>query len=216
MDREHNEFDIYHFGFSPLTNEYKVLQIISSEIGDFRFNAFTLGRDSSWRPLQVDPVGDGCHLFEISVVARSFGSVCVNGAIHWFDGMKKTIVVFDVREEIFRVVPLAEDFAQEFGDYNFKISSSWQADDHPSIFEVGGSSEWCHYPRGMQLLGIALASVRLPTSIRFSISSHPGNLEKGIIDGTLNVFTLGRDSLWRPLQGAFLLVEEMYSFSYVI
>lgn len=111
-----------------LPTSIKVLQIISSELGDFRFNAFTLGRDSSWRPSQVDPVGDGCHLFEISVVARSFGSVRVNGAIHyWFDGMKKTIVVFDVREEIFRVVPLAEDFAQELGDYNFKISSSWQA-----------------------------------------------------------------------------------------
>ncbi|PQP92689.1 putative F-box protein [Prunus yedoensis var. nudiflora] len=88
-----------------------------------RFNTFTLGRDSSWRPLQVDPA----HLrfFDVRVHAseirngRSTGCLCLNGAIHWIHGTQKIIVVFEVREETFRLVSLPEEYAREFGLDNY-------------------------------------------------------------------------------------------------
>ncbi|CAL2273320.1 unnamed protein product [Prunus armeniaca] len=51
----------YNFGFNPLTNEYKVLQFICVEPRglrkwDFELNIFTIGTDSSWRPLQKQKV----------------------------------------------------------------------------------------------------------------------------------------------------------------
>ncbi|PQP92679.1 F-box/kelch-repeat protein [Prunus yedoensis var. nudiflora] len=112
----------YNFGFSPLTNEYKVLQILSfhpNSGSEIRFNVFTLGRDSSWRPLQVDPADlpfdarDHDYAYEIQN-GRSTGCVCLNGAIHWIQETQKVIVVFDVKEETFRVLPLPEEHAQEF------------------------------------------------------------------------------------------------------
>ncbi|CAB4295504.1 unnamed protein product [Prunus armeniaca] len=87
----------YYFGFSPLTNEYKVLQIIcvdSSGLGKLDtglLNIFTIGTDSSWRPLQVDQHSD--LLEEL-----------VNGVVHWLHEKQKVIVAFDVREETFRVL----------------------------------------------------------------------------------------------------------------
>ncbi|KAL6294835.1 hypothetical protein ACE6H2_002977 [Prunus campanulata] len=112
----------YNFGFSPLTNEYKVLQILSfhpNSRSEIRFNVFTLGMDSSWRPLQVDPADlpfdarDHDYAYKIQN-GRSTGCVCLNGAIHWILETQKVIVVFDVKEETFRVLPLPEEYAQEF------------------------------------------------------------------------------------------------------
>ncbi|CAB4295342.1 unnamed protein product [Prunus armeniaca] len=124
---KHNALVAYNFGFSPLTNEYKVLQI-NFRNSDFQFNAFTLGQDSSWRPLQVDPAAGNVDLpFKIWAVAIS--PVCINGAMHWIDKSEKKIVVFDVGEESFSVVPLSEDCAQDFVDYD---------DNFPRIVEVGG------------------------------------------------------------------------------
>ncbi|VVA37402.1 PREDICTED: F-box [Prunus dulcis] len=127
---KHNALVVYNFGFSPLTNEYKVLQLINFHNSGFQFNAFTLGQDSSWRPLQVDPAAGDVDLpFKILAVARSPNSVCINGAIHWIDKSEKNIVVFDVGEESFSVVPLSEDCAQDLVDYDANF---------PSIVEVGG------------------------------------------------------------------------------
>ncbi|XP_020412258.1 F-box/kelch-repeat protein At3g06240 [Prunus persica] len=148
VKREYNTFTTYHFGFSPLTNEYKVLQIFqrfrpkTPRKLDIQFNVFTLGTDSSWRPLQVDPghlLFDALsYAFETNV--RCSASVCVNGAIHWMYERQKMIVVFEVREETFRVVPLPQDYNQEFGQDNHeykRITDDYgQAD--ASIIEVGG------------------------------------------------------------------------------
>ncbi|XP_021807480.1 F-box/kelch-repeat protein At3g06240-like [Prunus avium] len=134
----------YHFGDTPLTNEYKVLQVISSrELGKWYhwLNVYTLGRDSSWRSLQVDP-----EIWTLHTGTSSTGSVCVNGAIHWFSNRRKTIVVFDVREESFSLVPLPEDFAQEYNDIFDTCSKAFA-----SIVEVGGcvgvlvGKSWKHY-----------------------------------------------------------------------
>ncbi|PQP91615.1 putative F-box protein [Prunus yedoensis var. nudiflora] len=127
---KHNAVVVYNFGFSPLTNEYKVLQLINFRKSNFQFNAFTLGQDSSWRPLQVDPAAGNVDLpFKIWAVAAMTDSVCINGAIHWIDKREKDILVFDVEKESFSVVPLSEDCAQGFEDYN---------EIFPSIIEVGG------------------------------------------------------------------------------
>ncbi|XP_034202377.1 putative F-box protein At1g47730 [Prunus dulcis] len=141
-------FDTYHFGFTPLTNEYKVLQVISSwELGKWNhwLNVYTLGlgRDSSWRPLQVDPA---MEIWTLHTGTSSTGSLCVNGAIHWFNNRRKTIVVFDVREESFSLVPLPEDFSQEYNDIFDTCSKAFA-----SIVEVGGcvgvlvGRSWKHY-----------------------------------------------------------------------
>ncbi|XP_020412480.1 F-box protein At1g52495 [Prunus persica] len=101
----------YYFGFSPLTNEYKVLQIICvdpSGLGKLDtglLNIFTIGRDSSWRPLWVDQHSD--------LLEGLVNGVCING-LH---EKQKVIVAFDVREETFRVLPLPQDYAQVFDDY---------------------------------------------------------------------------------------------------
>ncbi|CAL8994829.1 unnamed protein product, partial [Prunus brigantina] len=105
----------YYFGFSPLTNEYKVLQIICvgpSGLGklDTRLlNIFTIGTDSSWRPLRVDQHSD--------LLEELVNGVCINGVVHWLHEKQKVIVAFDVREETFRVLPLPQDYAQVFDDY---------------------------------------------------------------------------------------------------
>ncbi|ONI30971.1 hypothetical protein PRUPE_1G285200 [Prunus persica] len=100
IDNYRFAYSTYHFGYSPQTNEYKVLQILSfrpKQLSnrDIRFNTFTLGRDSSWRPLQ------------------------------------KIIVVFDVREETFRLVSLPEEYAREFGLDNYGRNRI-------GVVEVGG------------------------------------------------------------------------------
>ncbi|CAB4264747.1 unnamed protein product [Prunus armeniaca] len=128
----------YNFGFSPLTNEYKVLQILSfrpnNSRSDIRFNVFTLGRDSSWRPLQVDPADlpfdARDQAYEIQNGRRT-GCVCLNGAIHWILETRKVMVVFDVKEETFRVVPLPEEFHPD-------IHGRYRVACHASVVEVEG------------------------------------------------------------------------------
>ncbi|KAB2606745.1 F-box protein [Pyrus ussuriensis x Pyrus communis] len=100
----------HHFGYSPLTNEYKVLQVqkLIPAVGDvhFMFKVFKMGA-SLWRHIEVD-------LNDISFDPLNFPlhrrSVCVNGAIHWMHGTHNPIVVFNNEDEKFRVIPLPEDY----------------------------------------------------------------------------------------------------------
>ncbi|RXH83738.1 hypothetical protein DVH24_005991 [Malus domestica] len=98
----------YHFGFSPLTNEYKVLQVQTFRPHDsiptdltFMFKIFKLGT-SLWRRLEVDLN----HLaFDPLECPFKVQGVCINGAIHWMH-WKENVVVFDIGDEKFRVIPL--------------------------------------------------------------------------------------------------------------
>ncbi|VVA35357.1 PREDICTED: F-box [Prunus dulcis] len=145
-------FATYHFGYSPLSNEYKVLQFLylhSKGLGKCHvgFNIITLGT-SSWRPLQVDnghlPF-DALAYASVSYRRRSSGSVCLNGAVHWIYEKQKVIVAFDVRKETFRVMPLLQDYSQEFDDcddkdnYHFygSIANSY-CRESAVVVEVGG------------------------------------------------------------------------------
>ncbi|BFG38783.1 hypothetical protein CerSpe_250560 [Prunus speciosa] len=118
IETQGKAFANYNFGFNPLTNEYKVLQFISVDPSgltkwDFELNIFTIGTDSSWRPLQVH---QHSHLLsEIAHGIRNDG-VYINGAVHWIHKEQKVIVAFDVREETFTLVPLPQDYAQVFED----------------------------------------------------------------------------------------------------
>ncbi|KAI5353007.1 hypothetical protein L3X38_005899 [Prunus dulcis] len=145
-------FATYHFGYSPLSNEYKVLQFLylrSKGLGKCHvgFNIITLGT-SSWRPLQVDPGHlpfDALAYASVSYRRRSSGSVCLNGALHWIYEKQKVIVGFDIREETFRVMPLPQDYSQVCDDcddkdnYHFygSIANSY-CRESAVVVEVGG------------------------------------------------------------------------------
>ncbi|PQQ04535.1 putative F-box protein [Prunus yedoensis var. nudiflora] len=116
----------YRFGYIPSTNEYKVLQILSFRLDsdgkwDLQFNTFTLGRDSWWRPLQVDPrdlpFDALAYAYDSHNNLCTYGSVCLNGAVLWIYEKQKLIVAFDVRGETFKAIPLSEDYDKESADY---------------------------------------------------------------------------------------------------
>ena len=74
------------------------------------FKIFTLGTTTSWRDVQqeIDVFND------LALDSLLFhDSVCINGAIHWIQSTIKetpTVLVFDFREERFRVMPCPEDY----------------------------------------------------------------------------------------------------------
>ncbi|KAM2986028.1 hypothetical protein FF2_006361 [Malus domestica] len=100
----------HHFGFSPLTNKYKVLQVqkfVRAGSIHFMFNIFTMGINL-WKRIEADlnnlPFDPhSCLFYE--------ASVCVNGAIHWMNGSQNMIVGFDIEDEKFsRVIQLPKDY----------------------------------------------------------------------------------------------------------
>ncbi|ONI31242.1 hypothetical protein PRUPE_1G300900 [Prunus persica] len=148
----HYAHHAYHFGFSPLANEYKVLQVLSFRLDqgdkwDLAFNTFTLGRDSWWRPLQVDHGDlpfDALAYASDSRGKRSTASVCLNGAVYWIYEEQKMLVAFDVKEETFKALPLPEDYDQVFANYyadqDYEQYSGIDANDYccPTMVKVGG------------------------------------------------------------------------------
>ncbi|KAI5353011.1 hypothetical protein L3X38_005903 [Prunus dulcis] len=132
----HYAHQAYHFGFSPLTNEYKVLQVLSFRLDqgdkwDLVFNTFTLGRDSWWRPLQVDHGDlpfDALAYASDSHDKRSTASMCLNGAVYWIYEKQKMLVAFDVKEETFKALPLPEDYDQVGGCVGVFADMSWKHD----------------------------------------------------------------------------------------
>ncbi|XP_068343072.1 F-box protein DOR-like [Pyrus communis] len=124
-----------YIGFTPFTNEYKVLQILfgSDEKGDpnITLNIFTLGMDYSWRPLKVD-VGDLPFDLQDAPFDRTVTSVCLHGAIHWLHEENQSILVFDLGDKAFRVIPLPQeyDYTREW-DMGVMLSFTY-------IVEVGG------------------------------------------------------------------------------
>ncbi|CAB4282631.1 unnamed protein product [Prunus armeniaca] len=118
----------YDFGFSPLTNEYKVLQVqelIPALRGEhFMFKIFKLGT-SSWRHIEVD-----CNGLRINPFTSPFHkrSVCVNGAVHWIHGINNVILAFDIGDEKFRAIPLPKDYNCFTHHIDFPIESIVEVD----------------------------------------------------------------------------------------
>ncbi|CAB4313170.1 unnamed protein product [Prunus armeniaca] len=118
----------YDFGFSPLTNEYKVLQVqelIPALRGEhFMFKIFKLGT-SSWRHIEVD-----CNGLRINPFTSPFHkrSVYVNGAVHWIHGINNVILAFDIGDEKFRAIPLPKDYNCFTHRIDFPIESIVEVD----------------------------------------------------------------------------------------
>ncbi|KAK9266156.1 hypothetical protein L1049_003423 [Liquidambar formosana] len=105
------------FEFDPNSNQYKVAEIfyyygvpVRSEV-----HVYSLG-DISWRPLGEAPYlirRDTPYLEYRQVASKAF----VNGALHWVGcRTARTIVSFDLANEVFDVFPLTE-FVLRGGDY---------------------------------------------------------------------------------------------------
>ncbi|PQQ18848.1 F-box/kelch-repeat protein [Prunus yedoensis var. nudiflora] len=102
-----------HFGFSPLTNEYKLLQVQlchdwTSNLFSLKLKILTL-RSDSWGCIEV-------YLDQLPfnpLSSHLYGeSVCLHGALHWiYQGGedRSRIVVFDLGEERFKVIATPED-----------------------------------------------------------------------------------------------------------
>ncbi|XP_068337260.1 putative F-box protein At5g62660 [Pyrus communis] len=126
----------YHFGFSPLTNEYTVLQVqtfrphhsIPTDM-TFMFKIFKLGT-SLWRRLEVDR---NDLPFEPLQCPFEVQSVCISGAMHWMHLKESVVVVFDIGDEKFRVIPLPQDYVCFIHRIGYPMGESIR-----NVVEVGG------------------------------------------------------------------------------
>ncbi|KAL6187471.1 hypothetical protein ACLB2K_038870 [Fragaria x ananassa] len=92
----------FYFGFSPRTNEYKVVatQNIAGLVG---FKIFTLGQGSWW-----NMVVDWHHLPFVHPPPSDFwnNTVCVNGVLHWLASSYEAIYALDIGDERLRIIPV--------------------------------------------------------------------------------------------------------------
>ncbi|XP_068327603.1 putative F-box protein At1g47790 [Pyrus communis] len=124
----------YGFGFSPVRNEYMVVQVklcrfLHQEPANFyravaviSIQVFTLGSAESWRCVEVEH--DDLP-FDHTFWHIDMRSVCLHGAIHWIHHEEKCVVVFDLEEQRFRVIP----FPREVGSIRHHF---W------AVVDVGG------------------------------------------------------------------------------
>ncbi|KAK6158157.1 hypothetical protein DH2020_005471 [Rehmannia glutinosa] len=95
-------------GFSPGTNQYKVLRISSSVNGEYvevGAQVFVIG-SSSWREIEALPLGND-HSWDLC-------STFLNGAMYWLDDQSyRDIVFFDFERERFGDVALPPEFGDE-------------------------------------------------------------------------------------------------------
>ncbi|TQD90434.1 hypothetical protein C1H46_023983 [Malus baccata] len=109
----------YGFGFSPTTDEYMVVQLelcrfLHQEPANFyrvdasiNLQVFTLGSAESWRRVEVEH--DDLP-FDHTFWRIDMKSVCLHGAIHWTHDEEKCVVVYDLGEQRFRVIPFPPEF----------------------------------------------------------------------------------------------------------
>ncbi|KAL0393502.1 UNVERIFIED_CONTAM: F-box/kelch-repeat protein [Sesamum latifolium] len=94
-------------GFSPGSNQYKVLRLYS-RIND---NPLAMGAQvlvvgsNSWRNVENPPVGHDISWDDCSAT--------VNGVIYWLDKTWKDIVFFDFERELFGEIALPSEYGQE-------------------------------------------------------------------------------------------------------
>ncbi|PQQ01850.1 F-box protein [Prunus yedoensis var. nudiflora] len=119
---------LHHAKFSPLTNEYKVLQV--QEL------IHALRGTSSWRQIEVD-----CNSLRFNPFTSPFHkrSVCVNRAVHWIHGINNVILAFDIGDEKFRAIPLPKDYNCFTHRIDFPIGSIVEVD---GCVALTGDKEW--------------------------------------------------------------------------
>ncbi|XP_058210465.1 putative F-box protein At3g52320 [Rhododendron vialii] len=99
-----NSWSSFGFGYSPLSDEYKVLRCNETQreyVNDIiiSFEVCTLGRDDTWRS-----IGGGGHngiRFPRSSMSPGIDFVFVNGALYWLgrDMASRLLCYFDVENE---------------------------------------------------------------------------------------------------------------------
>ncbi|KAL3523212.1 hypothetical protein ACH5RR_016046 [Cinchona calisaya] len=161
--REYWKHSCHYLCFDPVSKEYKVLNLCEKIYDDFssRCEIYTLGTDStSRRKLQVIPP-------KRLVDAKASVSSSCNGAIYWmtFDGRKSFLVVFDVSNEIFRVVRFSEPinsrhlaevggrlstlkWTRDYGDKNCRVSL-WFLEEYDNRITV---SKMNYFPTTLEKL----------------------------------------------------------------
>lgn len=108
-----NSWSSFGFGFSPLSDEYKVLRCNETQGGHVNdiivsFEVCTLGRDDTWRSIE----GRGGHNripFPRRSTSPGIDFVFVNGALYWLgeDMDSRLLYYFDVEnEELGSTLPL--------------------------------------------------------------------------------------------------------------
>ncbi|KAJ4971591.1 hypothetical protein NE237_004690 [Protea cynaroides] len=122
-------FKDYGFGYSPRTDEYKVVVIRGYKIEENIHNdswVYTLGTNSSWRLIEGSTywIHTGSHAL-------------VNGALHWMaisdmPGFSILLISFDLGDEKFRLLSLPKSLSQE--DIN-----------HMGLLESDGFLSLCHW-----------------------------------------------------------------------
>ncbi|KAL6190138.1 hypothetical protein ACLB2K_036537 [Fragaria x ananassa] len=107
-------------GFSSLTNVYKVFTSLCTGTTGFKFKVFSLGGTSNtWKDvadIDYEDLGLVPHRLNFSE-----HYLCIHGAIHWMQGFyyknRPILLVFDVVEERFRVIPLPQDSKNKHGTF---------------------------------------------------------------------------------------------------
>ncbi|KAL6222376.1 hypothetical protein ACLB2K_005768 [Fragaria x ananassa] len=122
---------VHQLGFSELTNEYKVLQVHKTGT-KLKLKIFSLGSTRLWRDLDLD------HLpFNPKSLYFSRRSVWLRGGIHWMHEDENVIVVFDFRDERFRVIP----FPIHAGNYRRILSLELiEVNGYVAVYEYEGGS----------------------------------------------------------------------------
>ncbi|XP_024178596.1 uncharacterized protein LOC112184567 [Rosa chinensis] len=108
-------------GFSPQTNENKVLQVLvrhhHTNESSFIFKIFTLGgTSSSWRHLEIEDKDFDDLALDYQNLLFHQRSVFLHGARHWLETNIKdelVILVFDFEQERFRVIPLPQEYHKD-------------------------------------------------------------------------------------------------------
>ena len=107
----------FGFGFDPLTGDFKVVRIPYSGNDRLLVQLYSLGSDS-WRRINsaslVHILRNGGFFWR-----RGWDNMYLNGAYYWLSLTRPTIILFDMRREVFREIQTPPSFRKELStNYN--------------------------------------------------------------------------------------------------
>ncbi|XP_026429187.1 F-box protein At3g07870-like [Papaver somniferum] len=123
----------YGFGYLPLSNEYKVVRIISKSLNfktimnKRKVDVYTLGDGRGWR--------DGGEIDELFVPQCQ--SVLVDGELHWIEPRPHSITVFDLTDEKFYMLPAPHRLLSDGGPKKVVV-----LDGQLCIFQATTDGSW--------------------------------------------------------------------------
>ncbi|KAH7842875.1 hypothetical protein Vadar_010018 [Vaccinium darrowii] len=138
----------FGFGFSPLSDEYKVLTCtlgLENHLSHITLDIFTLGRDDTWRSIE------GHYRQQSRHYCAGDDFVFVNGALHWlgWDMASKFLCYFDVENEelgnvslpsyigVVSYLGVLDDFLYLGDIHSLKYAYTLQVDEKSDIYSFG-------------------------------------------------------------------------------